>query len=156
MEALEDYVGGALEASQAEAVRAHLDSCAECRDAVSEANTAGDLLREAYEPARVPAGAFWTRLRAELREEEARAAAGGEFWGSLERLAWRLSFGAAALAMLLVGIVIGSQFPVPPVDEAQTETREVFPEPVRQPVDRNEVLLELSSARTGNGSEGQR
>lgn len=145
----EDYVGGALPAVDAEQLRAHLESCAECRAEEDAVRSAGVLLRSAFTPAAAPSGTFWTRLRAQLREEESRLAVSGDFWGSLERLAWRLSLGAAALVVLLLGIVIGTQFPARSVDEISPETREVFPEPVVQPANRDEVLLELASARNG-------
>lgn len=146
---LEDYIGGALPAADAEQVRLHLEACAECRTEIEATRSAASLLRSAFAPAAEPRSEFWTRLRAQLRAEEDRLAIGGDFWGSVERLAWRLSFGAAALVVLLVGIVIGTQLPARTGDEVAPETREVFPEPLVQPNNREEVLLELASARNG-------
>lgn len=148
-EILEDYVGGALQAADAEQLRLHLETCAECRAQEEEARSAGALLRSAFTPAQEPSGAFWTRLLAQLRAEEGRLAIGGDFWGSVERLAWRLSFGAAALVVLLLGIVIGTQMPARRSSEAPLESREIFQEPAVQPADQDEVLLEMASVRNG-------
>ena len=148
-EVLEDYVSGALQPADAEQVRLHLEACQECRAEAEGARAAGHLLRSAFAPAQEPTGAFWTRMRAQLREEENRLAVGGDFWSAVERLSWKLSFGAAALAVLLLGIVIGTRLPVRSVDEAQMEIRELFQEPAAQPANRDDVLIELASARDG-------
>jgi len=147
-EILEDYVSGALPATEAATFETHLQGCAECREQVEVARQAGQLLRAAYEPAAQPSGAFWTRLRAQLREEESRLATGGDFWSAVEQLAWRLSFGAAALVVLLVGVVIGTQLPgrTPETPGTYAEARDIFPEPV-QAMDGNDVLLELASGK---------
>lgn len=152
-EMLEDYACGSLAAPQATEVRLHLESCAECRAAVHGAGVTGHLLRAAFAPAAAPAGAFWTRLRAELEEQESRLLQAGDFWGTFEQLAWRLSFGAAALAVLLLGIVIGTQLPRLPVETTQAESRDIFQEPVRQPANGDEVLLELAAGRSRAGGK---
>ena len=151
VEILEDYRSGSIAAPQAEELRLHLENCEECRLALQGVAVAGNLLRAAYEPAGTPSGAFWTRLGAELREQEARLGQAIDFWGTFERLAWRLSFGAAALTFLLLGIVIGTQLPAQAPEPTQAESRDIFPEPVRQPANGDEVLLELASGRSRVG-----
>jgi len=148
----EDYLQGALSSAEREQVEMHLQACAVCREEVAAARSAAPLLRAAYEAAPQPSGAFWTRLRVQLHEEEARRQ-GGDFWGAVEQLAWRLSLGAAAVVVLLVGVVIGTQLPAQPRETAglQPESRDIFPEPVRQPMDGNDVLLELAAGRSRNG-----
>lgn len=148
MDVLEDYSSGALATPQREEVRAHVQACAACRMALEEAAASGNLLRAAYVPAAAPGGAFWTRLRARLVEQEALLAQAGDFWATFERLAWRLSFGAATLAVLLLGIVIGTQLPRGSGKEMQAESREIFQEPVRQPASADDVLVELAAERT--------
>ncbi len=153
-ELYEDYVSGLLPAQQATEVERHLSECGDCRMYVSEARQSGVMLRAAFQPAPAASVAFWTRLRASVREQESRMA--NDFWGAVEQLAWRLSFGAAALVMLLVGIVIGSKLPQPAPgggegSAMQAESRDIFPEPVRQAVDSNDVLLELAAGRSRNG-----
>jgi anti-sigma factor RsiW len=145
LDVLEDYIQGALTAAAAADVRQHVEACAACRATVDDAMRAGNLLRVAA-PAAAPGEFFWTRLGARIREQETALAAGGEFWGSLERFSWRFSFGAAMMATLLLGIVIGTKYPVVS-GQAGSESREIFPEPAAQPADQNEVLLELASAR---------
>ncbi len=152
-ELLEDYLSGALSRTEAGELEAHLSGCAECRDELAAAREAGVLLKSAYLPAPPVSGAFWTRLGAHLREEQERAA-NGDFWSCVEQLAWRLSFGAAALVMLLLGIVIGTQLPPQTSDTVgvRAESRDIFPEPAGQAVDSNDVLMELAS---GRGREGK-
>jgi len=147
LEILEDYLAGALSRQETQELDAHLVGCAGCREALAMAREAGDLLKLAYQPAGPVNGAFWTRLGASLREERERRA-GSDFWGAVEQLAWRLSFGAAALVVLLVGVVIGTQLPERASEPSGTvvEARDIFPEPV-QASDGNEVLLELASGK---------
>ncbi len=147
LEVLEDYVTGALEGASQKEIRAHLAACPDCRGAVELVAGSGALLRAAYEPANSPKGAFWTRLRASLNEEEARLSQMGDFWGAFEQLAVRLSFGAAAVAVLLLGIVIGTHLPHASGEQPSPEARDIFPEPVRQPATGDEVLLELAAGR---------
>ncbi len=151
-EILEDYLAGALDRQETDQLDLHLVACSECREGLADARQAGDLLRHAYPPAAEASAAFWTRLGAHLRAEEDRRS-GGDFWRSVEQLAWRLSFGAAALVMLLLGIVIGTQLP-PQTSESmgvRAESRDIFPEPGDQVADSNEVLVDLASASSRNG-----
>lgn len=152
-EVLEDYLAGTLGRNEMVEFEAHLVNCTECRAGLATAREAQLLLREAFEPAPPVSAFFWTRLRATLLEEQEHAAA-SDFWTSVERLAWRLSLGAAALVMLLLGIVIGTQLP-PQTSETvgvRAETRDIFPEPAGQAVDSNDVLMELA---LGRGREGK-
>jgi anti-sigma factor RsiW len=149
LELFEDYLDGRLAADAAAAVTAHFERCAACREEMESARLAGRLLRAGLEPTLTPGGVFWTRVRARLREAEEKQRV-TDFWPALEVLARRFTLTSAAALLVLFGFLIGSE----PRDQSvatpgQTEVREIFPESVRQPADRNEVLMSLAS--NGNG-----
>ncbi len=145
---LEEYVEGRLDASRTAEMTAHLNECPNCRETVEAAAAAGRILREARAPAGNPAETFWTRLGAQLREEEERRLAVGDFWGALERLAWRFSMGTAVVVLVLAGYLV-TQGPVEHSPET-AERREIFQEP-EQPQNQDEVLITL--ANRGNGGK---
>ena len=150
---LEDYVGGALATGEARGVASHLEQCELCRARVAEAQQLGTLLRCGYTRASEPSGAFWTRLRANLRDEEQRQQqSASDWWGSIENIAWRLSYGAAALVVLLLGIVIGTHLPSQRAEgpTLQAVERDIFPEPVNA-TDGNDVLVEMAAGRSRMG-----
>ena len=142
LDVFEDYLDGRLPAEAAAAVTAHFERCAACREEVESARLAGMLLRAGLEPTGEPSGVFWTRVRARLREEEERQMV-ADFWPALEVLARRFMLTSAAALVLMFAVLLGAE-PKEPM-----EVREIFPESVRQPADRNEVLLSLAS--NGNG-----
>ena len=149
LDVFEDYLDGRLPADAAAAITAHFERCAACREEVESARLAGLLLQAGLEPTPEPSGFFWTRLRASLREEEEKQRV-RDFWPALEVLARRFSLSSAVALLLLFGFLNGTE----PADQSvstpsQTEVREIFPESVRQPADRNEVLMSLAS--NGNG-----
>ncbi len=145
LERLEDYLGGRLDAAGGEEVRAHAAECEPCRMELESARLGGALLRASLEPAPAVSGAFWTRLRANLRAAEEQRTS---FLGSLETWALRWSLSAAMVVALMVGYVIGTRFPAPSgPGSAGVETREIFPEP-EQPANDDDVLL-LASSRGG-------
>lgn len=142
----EDYLDGRTDATTRAELDAHLKSCAECREAVEAARASSLLLRSLVEPAPEPGLGFWTRVRADLRETSATQ---NDFWGSLERLAWRLSFAATLALGLMVGYVaIAGQWLNVDALNGQGEIRALVPDPVPQPVSKDEILLSLA----GNGS----
>jgi putative zinc finger protein len=149
LELFEDYLSDRLSGPESAAVAAHLDTCAVCREEVNTARLAGLLLRAGLEPTSEPDAIFWTRMRAHLREEEAKQAA-SDFWPSLEVLARRFTLSSAVALLLLFAVMVGTE----PTEQTasgtgQAEIREIIPDNTRQPIDRNEVLLSLASA--GNG-----
>ena len=149
LDVFEDFLDGRLPAEAAAAVAAHFERCAACREEVESARLAGMLLRAGLEPTEEPSGVFWTRVRARLREEEEKHMV-ADFWPALEVLARRFMVTSAAALVLLFGVLLGTEPNDPIVStQGQLEVREIFPESVRQPADRNEVLLSLAS--NGNG-----
>jgi anti-sigma factor RsiW len=149
LDLFEDLLDGRLPEKASAAVTAHLESCAACREEVDTARLAGMLLRAGLEPTAAPDGVFWTRMRARLREEEEKQKA-SDFWPSLEVLARRFSLSSAVALLLLFGFLMQTEpREQSPPTPGQTEVREIFPDAVRQPIDRNEVLMSLASS--GNG-----
>ena len=138
----EDYLDGRVDAATRAELDAHLKSCAECREAVEAARASSLLLRSLLEPAPEPGLGFWTRVQADLRET---AAGQNEFWGSLERLAWRLSFAATLAVALMMGYVAIEGLGLNgDLLNGQGEIRALVPEPVTQPVSKDEILLSLA------------
>jgi anti-sigma factor RsiW len=139
----EDYLDGRLDEAAREELDAHLSRCPGCREALEAARASSWLLRSVLEPAPEPRLGFWTRVEAGIRAAET-----GEkdFWGSLEKLAWRLSWAATLAVALMAGYLVtfdvgaggGSAL-------GQTEIRELMPEPTPQPVSKDDVLLILAA-----------
>ena len=143
----EDYLGGVLDPE----LDAHLSECEDCRAAVRDSRMAGDLLREAWEPASEPSHAFLAKVIATIQREEARAASPAAFWAPLEFLASRLSLTAAMLLLALSAYVVGfapsRNNPAPAV---RTElSAGDFPQPPGDPVSNEEVLQSLAETIYG-------
>ncbi len=146
LDLFEDFLGGQLEGTAKAEVSAHLQRCSACREEVDSARLAGLLLRAGLEPTAEPSGAFWTRVRARLREEEEKQRV-REFWPALEVLARRFSLTSAAALLLLFGYLINIEWQDRNLPAArQAVAREIFPESVRQPADHNEVLVSLAAS----------
>jgi predicted anti-sigma-YlaC factor YlaD len=139
---LEDYLGGAPDSE----LNAHLTRCADCRSALENSRLAGDLLREAWEPASEPSQAFLANVTAKIRREEARAKSPAAFWAPLEFLASRLSLTAAVLLLALSAYLVefaphGSVT----LGSIRTElSASDFPQPPGDPVSNEEVLQSLA------------
>jgi len=139
---LEDYREGQLSDAKAAEVRAHLEVCSACREELEAAREAARLLRAAFDPVEKPASAFWVRVQAGIRAAQERQG----FWGTLELFARRLVWSAALVLVLLTGYVAAQNgFRPRAVAPPASEVREIFPEPVQQPSDQEEVLLTLAS-----------
>ena len=63
---LEDYLGGAPDSELDD----HLSQCADCRAALEDSRLAGNLLREAWEPASEPSRAFLADVMARIRRKK--------------------------------------------------------------------------------------
>jgi anti-sigma-K factor RskA len=99
------YALGALEPAEAEEVRAHLETCAVCRDELAAFETVVDVLPLSAPPNRVPASLRRRVLRevaAESRaSEDADRPAGRPFWS-----AWQASRPVAAIAVAAVAVAL--------------------------------------------------
>lgn len=144
---LEDYLSGVADT----ALDKHLSACGRCRLALENSRLAGNLLRDAWEPASAPSQAFLANAMARIRQEEARAKSPAAFWTPLEFLASRLSLTAAAL-LLALSVYLVEFAPHRPVtlDSIRTELSAAdFPQPPGDPVSNEEVLQSLAERNNG-------
>ena len=144
---LEDYLGGAPDAE----LDQHLKSCEHCSAALKNSHLAGELLREAWEPASEPSRAFVANVMARIRQEEARAKSPAAFWTPFEFLASRLSLTAAVL-LLALSVYLVEFAPRRPVtlESIRTELSATdFPQPPGDPVSNEEVLQSLAERVNG-------
>ncbi len=143
----EDYLGGTPDAE----LEDHLTTCGDCRSALDDSRLAGDLLREAWEPASEPSRAFLANVMARIHQEEARAKSPAAFWAPLEFLASRLSLTAAVLLLALsVYLVEFAPHRSVPLGSIRTElSAGDFPQPPSDPVSNEEVLQSLAERNNG-------
>jgi len=143
----EDYLGGVPDSE----LEDHLANCADCRSALEDSRLAGDLLREAWEPASEPSRAFLANVMARIRQEEARAKSPAAFWAPLEFLASRLSVTAAVLLLALsVYLVEFAPHRSVQIGSIRTElSAGDFPQPPSDPVSNEEVLQSLAERNNG-------
>lgn len=144
---LEDYLGGARDRE----LERHLGECEACRGALEDSRLAGDLLRDALEPADEVHPAFLAGVMARIREEKARAESPAAFWRPLEALASRLALTAAlvlfALSAYLVELAPGRNTAQVP---SRTEiSASELPQPPQDPVSNEEVLQSLAERSNG-------
>jgi hypothetical protein len=143
----EDYLGGAPDSELDD----HLSRCADCRTALEDSRLAGNLLREAWEPASEPSQAFLANVMARIRREEARAKSPAAFWAPLEFLASRLSLTAAVVLLALSGYLVVFT-PRQPVSLSSIRTElsaSDIPQPPGDPVSNEEVLESLAERNNG-------
>jgi hypothetical protein len=143
----EDYLGGAPDSE----LEDHLGRCADCRLTVEDSRLAGDLLREAWEPASDPSRAFLSNVMARIHQEEARAKSPAAFWAPLEFLASRLSLTAAVL-LLALSVYLVEFAPNRSVTLSSIRTELSagdIPQPPGDPVSNEEVLQSLAERNNG-------
>jgi hypothetical protein len=143
----EDYLGGAPDSELDE----HLTCCKDCRAALEDSRLAGNLLREAWEPASEPSRAFLANVMSRIHQEEARAKSPAAFWAPLEFLASRLSLTAAVVLLALsVYLVEFAPHRSIPLGSIRTElSASDFPQPPGDPVSNEEVLQSLAERNYG-------
>ena len=143
----EDYLGGAADSELDD----HLAHCEDCRSALEDSRLAGDLLREAWEPASEPSKAFLAKVMARIHQEDLRAKSPAAFWAPLEFLASRLSLTAAVLLLALsVYLVEYAPHRSVVLGSIRTElSASDFPQPPGDPVSNEEVLQSLAERNNG-------
>ena len=143
----EDYLEGALDSE----FHAHLTQCADCRSALENSRLAGDLIRQAWDPASEARPAFVYGVMAKIREEQLRAERTAAFWSPLEFLASRLSLTAAMLLLALSAYLVGfAPGRTTQPSRIRTELSATdFPQPPGDPVSNEEVLQSLSERSNG-------
>ena len=143
----EDYLGGAPDSE----LEDHLGHCADCSLTLEDLRLAGDLLREAWEPASEPSGAFLANVMARIHQEEARAKSPAAFWAPFEFLASRLSLTAAVL-LLALSFYLVEFAPNRSVTLGSIRTELSagdIPQPPGDPVSNEEVLQSLAERNNG-------
>ncbi len=143
----EDYLSGAPDSELGD----HLTRCEDCRAALDDSRLAGNLLREAWEPASEPSQAFLANVMARIHREEERAKSPAAFWTPLEFLASRLSL-TAAVALLALSVYLMEFAPRRSVPLGSTRTElsaSDFPQPPVDPVSNEEVLQSLAERNNG-------
>jgi hypothetical protein len=143
----EDYLEGALDSELHE----HLTQCADCRSALENSRLAGDLIRQAWDPASEARPAFVSGVLAKIRVEQLRAERTAAFWSPLEFLASRLSLTAAMLLLALSAYLVGfapSRTTQPSRIRTELSATD-FPQPPGDPVSNEEVLQSLSERSNG-------
>lgn len=139
---LEDYLEGTSDSELQE----HLARCADCDAALEHSRLAGDLLRQAWEPASEPHQAFVAGVMAKIREEQSPKELPGAFWNPITFLASRLSLMAAIVLLALSSYLVEfAPQRTPPTMLNRTELRATdFPEPPADPASNEEVLQSLA------------
>jgi predicted anti-sigma-YlaC factor YlaD len=144
----EDYLGGAPDSE----LENHLAACGDCRAAMDDSRLAGELLRQAWEPASEPSQVFLANVMARIHQDEARAKSPAAFWAPLEFLASRLSL-TAAVILLALSVYLVEFAPNRPVSLGSIRTElsaSDFPQPPGDPVSNEEVLQSLAERNYGN------
>jgi anti-sigma factor RsiW len=148
---LEDYLSGALPAAEHEDVSAHLASCAACSESLKLARMAGELLRESSQPPVEASPFFARRVMTAIRNERETETSRAGFWRPLESLSVRVAWSASAALVLLLAYGAVSGVPsMPTVAEMRpAEPAALFPDPVSQTVNPEDVLAYAGGASNG-------
>lgn len=97
----DDYLRGGIPRSSAELLDSHLESCANCREALDDLRISARLVREAFEPALDPGPGFARTVMARINTAEQWIQEQASFWRPIEALSLRLVF-SAALALIFL------------------------------------------------------
>ena len=144
----EDFLGGAADSE----LEDHLAACENCRSGLEDSRLAGELLREAWEPASEPSHAFLANIMARIQREEARAKSPAAFWAPMEFLASRLSL-TAAVVLLALSVYLMEYAPHRTVSLGSIRSElsaSDFPQPPADPVSNEEVLQSLAEMNNGH------
>jgi anti-sigma-K factor RskA len=140
---LEDYLGGALSATEANTAEQHWRNCAACRGALERAFASVRLLR-LVGPSDGPGPAFARTVTARIRAAEQDGIADrASFWQPFVRVGWQF----AATATLVLGVLVtydagwGRHAPRNPQNAGPAMSDIFAPDPVNPPASRDEVLM---------------
>lgn len=150
---LEDSLsGGVADIDRDSGLRAHLDECVHCREALETALLASELVRDARKFEPEPSEVFVTRVMAAIRQQEGRLIAPSAIWRPLALLASRFAL-VAAVALLALSLYLAEAGPAGGTTTVQTATPAAvsadFPQPPAAPSTPDDVLISL--AEKGNG-----
>ena len=149
---LEDALAGGAAPAVDPELAAHLAQCAGCGEALRAARQAQALLQGGIGPTAEAHPALVTRVMAEIRDREAdERQKASEFWAPIEQLARRLAW-AATLALLVLGsyeLGLQSGRNDSEMTSINGEPRELFPDPNRLPIDKDEVVERLAGSNNG-------
>jgi hypothetical protein len=124
-------------------LRAHADSCADCRDAAGDIAAIRNLLREA---AATPVAGPWfaPRVMSAIAAQEAELSRGAAIWLAVPRFASRLSWVAAALLVFTCTWLYERPVPAPASQSAATFATEHLFDPPALPPNHDDVLVSLN------------
>lgn len=132
------------------ALREHVQSCAECRNA-AEAVLSVRAIMAAY-PSSADLGGPWfpTRVMAAIASRRAEFPLISETWRFLPKLAARLTWAASVALLLASGWLYQRPQPVPEETSARAVLTDITGEPVREtamPASNDELLVSLAEPR---------
>ena len=144
---LEDYFNGASDPELHE----HLEKCDRCSEALADSHLAGNLLRQACDPADEARPGFMAGVMAKIQDERARLESPAAFWRPLEFLASRVSLSAAIVLLALSAYLVEfAPRRTSPILPSPTElSASDFPQPPGDPVSNEEVLQSLAERSYG-------
>jgi anti-sigma factor RsiW len=120
---LDNYLRGKVPPSVAESVDSHLESCANCREALGDLRISSRLVSGAFEPAADPGPGFARVVMARINTAEEWIQEQVNFWRPIEALSLRIVFSAALVLIFL--FAYGLQIRNAPV-AAQPEPSAIF------------------------------
>ncbi len=152
---LEDYLRGRVPPSVAESVDSHIESCANCREALDDLRVSARLVRGAFEPAADPGSGFARMVMARINTAEEWIQEQVSFWRPIEALSLRIVFSAALVLIFL--FAYGLRVRNAPV-ATQSEPSAIFAPQTQafqttsfspSPSNNDEVLMAIAERRHG-------
>lgn len=98
---LDDYLRGRVPPSVSDSVDSHVESCANCREALGDLRISARLVTGAFEAAADPGTGFARMVMARINTAEEWIQEQVSFWRPIEALSLRLVFSAALVLIFL-------------------------------------------------------
>ena len=151
---LEDYLDSSVNAADATRVQAHMQECAQCREAFETARMSAQLFRAAAPVGMTPDPGFSRTVMARIRMAESEVfAENAGFWQSLVTLGWRFAATAALALIALVAYDAGSARHAQPdqmgIRPIQTSDFFFASDPAQPPANRDDVLIMVAETDHG-------